>query len=393
MDTILTFAYGSNMLAQWLAARCKSARVRGVASVAGYCLAFSKKSIDGSGKAMLATAGDHAARVYGVLYTIAADEIEALDRSEGRGKGYDRVDDFEVWTIPDGKPVRAATYMSDATSVDKALKPYDWYLDLAIKGAEQHGLPDDYLAALSLRTCLPDPVPDRKTRVQAFGVLAGLRQDGIALRSRANIRIAGKRNVGNWVVMRAQLTNANDPEAWKRAFTDFFLERLRSRYLEPVEVLRGAGDQTGEGFAITAIQCSLIEFLGAMLKGQSYVHPSELNGRKKTDLEYTSSGKMFVEFLRATPPFKDVFLTDALAWDFYNGVRCGLLHEARTKKGWTIRTRSSAGPFLDAKAKVVYRDDLHRAFEAFAAWYGAELAKNKDYQEAFIRKFDSLCAD
>jgi hypothetical protein len=342
---------------------------------------------------MLVSSNDQAASLYGVLYEIAAKEIEALDRSEGRGKGYDRVDDFEVWIIPDDKLIRAVTYMADKTSVDTALKPYDWYLDLAVKGAEHHRLPVDYVGALSSRPCLPDPVLDRKTRVQAFGVLAELKQDGIVLRSRANIRIAGKRNVGNWVVTRAQLTNTNDPAAWKKAYADFFLERISSRYLEPVEVLRKAGDRTGEGFAITAIQCSLIEFLGATLKGQSYVHASELKGRKKTDLEYVSSGKMFVEFLRSAPPFRDVFLSDALAWDFYNGVRCGLLHEARTKKGWTIRTRSSVGPFLDAKAKVVYRDDLHRAFEAFTAWYGAELCKNMDYQEAFIRKFDSLCAD
>jgi hypothetical protein len=55
--------------------------------VAGYALTFNKRSVDGSGKAMLVASDDHAARAYGVLYDIAADDTEALDRSEGRGKG------------------------------------------------------------------------------------------------------------------------------------------------------------------------------------------------------------------------------------------------------------------------------------------------------------------
>lgn len=45
------------------------------------------------------------------------------------------------------------------------------------------------------------------------------------------------------------------------------------------------------------------------------------------------------------------------------------------------------------KAKIIYRNDLQDDFMTFADWYGSELLKNKDYQEAFIRKFDSLCKD
>lgn len=393
METVSYFAYGSNMLSAWLQTRCRSARVRGIASVDGYLLAFTKGSKDRSGKAMLLPSKDPSARLYGVLYDISNAEMAELDRSEGRGKGYERVQTFEVRSIPDDKSIRATTYLASVTSADYTLTPYDWYLDLVIKGAEQHGLPDEYVAALSARTCLPDSIADRPTRVQAFGVLARLKQHGVALRSRANVRIAGESTVGDWVVTRTTLTVAKDQNAWRGAYIDFFLARLRSRYFRPIELLQEVGTESGEGFAITAIQCSLIEFLGATLKGQSYVHPSELNGRKKSGLEYTSSGRMFVEFLRTSPPFNEIFVTNDLAWDFYHGVRCGLLHEARTKHGWTIRTRRKPGLFLDVGAKIVYRDDLQTAFETFASWYGAELLKDKNYQEAFIRKFDSLCAD
>ena len=137
MTTIRYFAYGSNMLTAWLQSRCKSARARSVASVAGYKLAFSKRSKDRSGKAMLVASDDPAARVYGVLYEIANDEILELDRAEGRGRGYERLEDFEV--CADGSVVRVMTYMADNTAIDAALKPYDWYRNLAVMGAEEHG--------------------------------------------------------------------------------------------------------------------------------------------------------------------------------------------------------------------------------------------------------------
>lgn len=221
------------------------------------------------------------------------------------------------------------------------------------------------------------------------------------MNARADVRIAGDKTVGQWKDLKSKLTVGGTPELWEKAFREFFLERLHTRYFAPIKILMEPDSHRknseepwhGEGFAIVALQCSLIEFLGATLKGQTYIHPRELGNRETTRFEYKSSGKMFVEFLTQYPPFKEVFTTDTLAWDFYNGVRNGLMHEARTKKGWTIRTRPRPGPFLDVKAKIVYRDDLQRAFDGFTKWYGSELPKNKDYQEAFIHKFDSLCVD
>jgi hypothetical protein len=247
----------------------------------------------------------------------------------------------------------------------------------------------------------PDQKPEYKTALNAFQILSSLPRRGIPLRSRANIRIAGKRTVGAWVLTRAKLTSAKEPEVWRKALSDFFLERLQSRYFAPIDTLRkpvthpknGKEPWQGEGFAIVALQCSLIEFLGATLKGQTYVNHSELKGRKTTAFEYSKSGEMFVEFLTTHPPFKEVFVTDVLAWDFYNGVRCALLHEARTRNHWTILARKAPGPCIDTKNKIIYRDDLQIAFETFTAWYAVQLPKTKAYQAAFLRKFDSLCAD
>lgn len=171
MTALRYFAYGSNMLTAWLQPRCGSARATGIASVAGCRLAFSKQSKDGSGKAMLVNSDDPAARVYGVLYEIAKDEVSKLDRAEGRGKGYERVDDFEV--CANGNAVRVMTYMADKTAIDAALKPYDWYLNLAVIGAEENGLPDDYVATLRATLSVSDPDPDRLTHKRAIAILKG----------------------------------------------------------------------------------------------------------------------------------------------------------------------------------------------------------------------------
>ena len=221
------------------------------------------------------------------------------------------------------------------------------------------------------------------------------------MNARDSIRIAGKRNIGDWVATRARLAGENDQEAWRKAYADFFMERLRTRYFDPIDILRtpvshsnnGQPYPRGEGFAIVTLQCSLIEFLGATLTGQTYVSRRQLKGRKKADLEYTDSGEMFVGFLRTAHSFKDIFGNKDDAWDFYENVRCGLFHEARTRNNWRILWHSSVDPCIDVKNKVIYRDDLQDAFKAFVDWYGAELPRNKEYQDAFIRKFDCLCVD
>jgi gamma-glutamylcyclotransferase len=169
MSKIRYFAYGSNMLTAWLQSRCKSARATGVASAVGFRLAFSKRSKDGSGKAMLVAADGHEALIYGVLYDIDSDEIDALDQAEGRGNGYERVEGFAVRA--DGDSLAVTTYMADNTAIGSVLKPYDWYLRLTVKGAEQHGLPGDYIDGLRATMSIPDPNPQRPTQKKALTIL------------------------------------------------------------------------------------------------------------------------------------------------------------------------------------------------------------------------------
>ncbi|WP_310622401.1 gamma-glutamylcyclotransferase family protein [Flexibacterium corallicola] len=168
MTHFIYFAYGSNMLSSRLRRRCPSARIIGKAVAKNYKLEFSKKSKDGSGKATLIETSD-SFDARGVLFKIAADELPLLDRLEGAGKGYRRIDKFKV--ITESGPQSVTTYL--ATEMTGSLYPYDWYLALVIAGAMEHDLGAEYIDQLQAVTYQEDPIADRKSRDIALKVLQG----------------------------------------------------------------------------------------------------------------------------------------------------------------------------------------------------------------------------
>lgn len=141
MSNFLYFAYGSNMLAERLVARCPSTKVIGQAKVVGYRVEFWKISNDGSGKATLVS-GNNTGTVNGVLFEIDRSELLELDKAEGAGAvyrkpGYKRVESFKV-IDEEGKKQIATTYLANDTHIDKASLPYDWYVALVKAGAKQN---------------------------------------------------------------------------------------------------------------------------------------------------------------------------------------------------------------------------------------------------------------
>jgi gamma-glutamylcyclotransferase len=166
------FAYGSNMLTRRLLKRCPSAAPRQVACVDQRSINFLKKSDDGSGKATLASAiGD---RAFGVIFDLDRSDLPELDRFEGAGRGYDRVDDFAVRIVGSHEPITAVSYLANPSFIVPGLRPYDWYLDLVIAGACEHKLPPDYIARLKTTPARTDPVADRQSRLKALALLEGL---------------------------------------------------------------------------------------------------------------------------------------------------------------------------------------------------------------------------
>lgn len=157
------------MLSSRLTARCRSARVIGTAIAQDHAIEFSKKSIDGSGKANLIQQ-DRVIGTPGVLFEISLFERDALDKAEGAGSGYDRLDEFVVETTNDRESVNATTYLASSTQTD--LLPFDWYLALVLAGTLEHRIGDDHADHLRSIAFHQDLDQTRKSRIAALKALS-----------------------------------------------------------------------------------------------------------------------------------------------------------------------------------------------------------------------------
>ena len=163
MATFHYFAYGSNMLTARLFGRCDSASPITVAKVDGYRLAFSKHSVDGSGKATLVPDYELNCTVYGAVFSIADTQLPTLDDFEG--SAYQRRS-VPVRCIHSGEEYDATTYF--ARHQEAGLVPYDWYLALVIAGLEEHRIDSEYTKAVRSVVYETDDKLDRKQRLAAI---------------------------------------------------------------------------------------------------------------------------------------------------------------------------------------------------------------------------------
>lgn len=196
--------------------------------------------------------------------------------------------------------------------------------------------------------------------------------------------IAPGKTKTDWMNFAKQLVPGGDAELWAEAFNSFLLARLRSRYLNPITMIRDKGKWEGEGFTIASIQCALIEFLAATRAGKNYRHR-----HPQGPYEYSGSRDLFIKFLFQTAPFAQLF-SERDAGEYYSNVRCALLHEARTKDGWIIWVNGSVP--VDCQKKIIYRDSFQSLIESYIDDYGLDLTEDVPLQEAFLRKFNHLAA-
>lgn len=72
----------------------------------------------------------------------------------------------------DGRAVESFVYLATPDAIEPALPSYDWYRNLVAAGARQNKLPAPYVEALEALHAVPDPMPRRKTRIEALDALA-----------------------------------------------------------------------------------------------------------------------------------------------------------------------------------------------------------------------------
>jgi hypothetical protein len=114
----------------------------------------------------------------------------------------------------------------------------------------------------------------------------------------------------------------------KDLIADIIETRLIERYIAPFEIKSASKS----GFSMMAIACLLIETIDCFKEGVD-----DTRGETK---------QSFIRFFEKEPLFID-FKSRAL--DFYSNVRCGLLHQGETKKGWRINRKNDT-PLLEGKS-------------------------------------------
>ena len=154
-------AYGSNLHPIRLAERLPSAQLLGTGRLQDWSLRFHKRSMDASGKCSIVP-GDEG--VHFAIFDISNDDKLELDRIEGVGSGY-AATSLDIPPFGD-----CATYIAEAPYVDEALRPYDWYREFVLAGADFHGFPDDYVERIASVRAIPDPDTERSASQWALAV-------------------------------------------------------------------------------------------------------------------------------------------------------------------------------------------------------------------------------
>lgn len=143
---MLYFAYGSNLNPQQMDERCPGFHVHARGSVEGYKLTFPRYCIGWAG-GVASIEPEAGQTVWGVLYEVTQDHIDALDGFEAIDKGEYTRDSIEV-LLDTGQSVTAITYFANPEP-EGPMPPSRQYLDAILRGARFHKLPEAYIEAVS----------------------------------------------------------------------------------------------------------------------------------------------------------------------------------------------------------------------------------------------------
>jgi hypothetical protein len=119
-----------------------SAELVGAIELNQHRLAFQKRGRDGSSKCNLVHTGGKTDGVFGAIYQMDSAHKQALDSFEGNGNGYH---DSQLTVELHGKEHSCFTYFAQASHIADGLKPYHWYKDLVVLGAQHLQFPNAYV--------------------------------------------------------------------------------------------------------------------------------------------------------------------------------------------------------------------------------------------------------
>lgn len=144
-DCFFYFGFGSNLLAARIQLENPTAVFHTTARLSDYRLDFDRMSHTwrGASATVIPSPGDH---VWGVVWLIKWSEVTDLDNQEGVHCNIYKPITVTATSV-DGIQLKCRTYMLvDVGYGDH--KPSPQYLDIIVKGAEEHRLPDYYIDKL-----------------------------------------------------------------------------------------------------------------------------------------------------------------------------------------------------------------------------------------------------
>jgi hypothetical protein len=156
----------------------------------------------------------------------------------------------------------------------------------------------------------------------------------------------------------------------------FIHGRFAERYLTPLKNVR-AGDESG--FLTMGVCCLLIEGLMAFREGW----PTTEGKSKKAFELFFSRESRFSAFL-------------GFEVDFWKGVRCGILHQGETNKGWRLNFTDRSKPLLETDKKRINCIQFELEMETVLNEYKIELtnaAWNSDVWLNLRKKMEQTVKD
>lgn len=143
--------------------RCPRAVAVDTAYLPGFKFLFNKVSKDGSGKGIAIRTNPDSDKIWGVIFEIDESDEQALDKAEGKGKGY--VEQTVTVTNCGGVNFDVQIYLAiDPAYLNNELKPFDWYKEHCIRGAKEFELPLEYIANLENFVSITDIDAERRNR-------------------------------------------------------------------------------------------------------------------------------------------------------------------------------------------------------------------------------------
>ncbi|MCB9112223.1 MAG: hypothetical protein H6634_13350 [Anaerolineales bacterium] len=161
----------------------------------------------------------------------------------------------------------------------------------------------------------------------------------------------------------------------------FVYNRFYRRYLMPSEWV---DTNYNSGFAQMAICCLMIEAMESFRNGWE-----DTNKLKDGDNKKIKGGRIFGDFFKHYGEFADF---KDLGDEFYDSIRCGILHQAESRNGWKI-VRDKKYPLLDDKKRIIHSTKFRYLMKTSLRKYCKELEENDGTWDLFKTKMAYVIAN